>query len=505
MPRWRATSDRPAAAGDPGDEDLPGRVGDAKRAHHVHQLRQHRVALDHHRQRRSARGSPRAALDHAHRRAARAPGRRNRRACWRSSTRAPQGRCAPNARAPARRCAFRSRRRPTGRPGSPARPRPAPGDAARASTPLWPGGGSLPWPAGAGPTMMNSPAAIGRRSCTSPCLSRLASASGAFDQGGIDLAVLDRVEDRQRRAGDELDADAGIGFERVLEAAGEPGFDQRPVRADAQRPHAAPTRPGQRRAVPRSAPAKRQTGERRCIADYCGAGGNAGRGQGPSPGQYTRVTRDREPPTEVRCVAHAPRRLGHGERDIRILSSRPSLPALSHRPADLAPLQPSRLDLSMNRPMALGATSDPPAYRPPSQARSAGSRDMAALTEAEDVVLVRRQRRRVRPAVRPAGRRRHPHQARSRSGVRTAFWPVQQPERRRPRRGPHLHLLRARGRRRPDQQLDGAGGDARHAADRPADGTPALFKRLRCAGGRCTWCRSRWARSAPTSPTSASS
>ena len=40
------------------------------------------------------------------------------------------------------------------------------------------------------------------------------------------------------------------------------------------------------------------------------------------------------------------------------------------------------------------------------------------------------------------------------------------PGRRRPRRGPHLHLLRARGRRRPDQQLARPGRDAR-AARRP--------------------------------------
>ena len=37
------------------------------------------------------------------------------------------------------------------------------------------------------------------------------------------------------------------------------------------------------------------------------------------------------------------------------------------------------------------------------------------------------------------------------------------PQRRGARRGPHLHLLRERARRRPDQQLDGPGRDAREA------------------------------------------
>ena len=48
------------------------------------------------------------------------------------------------------------------------------------------------------------------------------------------------------------------------------------------------------------------------------------------------------------------------------------------------------------------------------------------------------------------------------------------PERRRPGRGPHLHLLRARGRRRPDQQLEGPGRDARQAR--------RAVPRLRCSG-----------------------
>ena len=54
------------------------------------------------------------------------------------------------------------------------------------------------------------------------------------------------------------------------------------------------------------------------------------------------------------------------------------------------------------------------------------------------------------------------------------------PGRRRPRRGPHLHLLRARGRRRPDEQLARPGRDARDAR-RPVP-------RARCRAARCTSC-----------------
>ena len=70
------------------------------------------------------------------------------------------------------------------------------------------------------------------------------------------------------------------------------------------------------------------------------------------------------------------------------------------------------------------------------------------------------------------------------------------PRRRRARRGPHVHLLGARDRRRPDQQLD---------ATRPRCARRcAASSTARCAGARCTSCRSRWARSARRSRTSAS-
>ena len=43
------------------------------------------------------------------------------------------------------------------------------------------------------------------------------------------------------------------------------------------------------------------------------------------------------------------------------------------------------------------------------------------------------------------------------------------PQRRGARGRPHLHLLREKGKRRPHQQLDGPGRDARHAATGKAD------------------------------------
>ena len=117
-----------------------------------------------------------------------------------------------------------------------------------------------------------------------------------------------------------------------------------------------------------------------------------------------------------------------------------------------------------------------PGARPPRQADRLGRRDGRAHRR-QGRLLVRRQRRRVRAPRRAALRRRHLHQARS--GAAAAQLPgAQQPERRRPGRGPHLHLLRARGRRRPDQQLEGARRDARAAADRPRRRHAAALSRL---------------------------
>ncbi len=89
--------------------------------------------------------------------------------------------------------------------------------------------------------------------------------------------------------------------------------------------------------------------------------------------------------------------------------------------------------------------------------------EIAALTKPDTHLLVRRLARRIRPPVRRDGRRRHHEEAEP--GQAPEQLPgLLRPVRRRARRRPHLHLLRQQGRRRPDQQLDGAGRDARHAA-----------------------------------------
>ncbi len=124
-------------------------------------------------------------------------------------------------------------------------------------------------------------------------------------------------------------------------------------------------------------------------------------------------------------------------------------------------------------------------------------RDIAARSRPERHRLVRRLAAGIRPAVRGDGRD---------AGTLRRLNPAKRPEQlprlvrsvgRRARRGPHVHLQRARGGRRPDEQLGGAGRDA--PQDRRACSKAA------CAGARCTSCRFRWARSAARSRTSASS
>ena len=83
--------------------------------------------------------------------------------------------------------------------------------------------------------------------------------------------------------------------------------------------------------------------------------------------------------------------------------------------------------------------------------------------------------RRIRRGVRrgsPAARRRRDLRALSRRQAAQLLPGAVGPGRRRPRRGPHVHLLGARGRRRPDQQLARARRDARPAR-RPVRGLDA--------------------------------
>ena len=77
--------------------------------------------------------------------------------------------------------------------------------------------------------------------------------------------------------------------------------------------------------------------------------------------------------------------------------------------------------------------------------------------------LVRRQRRGIQPSVRRDGRERHDETVEPGEAAQQLLGGVG-PVGRRAGRGPHVHLQRARGGRRPDQQLGRPGGDARDAA-----------------------------------------
>ena len=152
-----------------------------------------------------------------------------------------------------------------------------------------------------------------------------------------------------------------------------------------------------------------------------------------------------------------------------------------------------RLELQMNHPSMEGLRLNVPAYV--KHARLiAWVADMAALTEAADVYWCDGSEAEYDRLCAATGRRRHLQEAEP--GAAPEQLPgLQRPERRGARRRPHLHLLRAQGRRRPDQQLDGPGRDARAAADRRRQrAVPAAA----CAAARCTWCRSPWARWART-------
>ena len=126
----------------------------------------------------------------------------------------------------------------------------------------------------------------------------------------------------------------------------------------------------------------------------------------------------------------------------------------------------------MNRPAMEGLRLNVPAYVKHDRLVSWVA-EIAALTQAADVYWCDGSRGRIRPPVRAAGRRRH-LQAAEPGQAPQQLPRLLRSERRRARRGPHLHLQRDEGRRRPDQQLDGAGRDARAAAD-PGRRHAALF------------------------------
>ena len=94
--------------------------------------------------------------------------------------------------------------------------------------------------------------------------------------------------------------------------------------------------------------------------------------------------------------------------------------------------------------------------------------EVAALTTPDGDPLGRRVRRGVGPADDPARRRRHLHPAQPRQEAEQLLRGLR-PQRRRPGRGPHLHLLRGREGRRLHEQLEVAGRDE-GPDDRPLQG-----------------------------------
>ena len=228
-----------AAAGDPGKEDLAGRMADAKRAHRMHVLDQLRIAFDDDCQRRPAERRPSAAVDQrigalrAHlgdERLLRIGGDVPRRG-GRDLRRAPE-RLLGDVRAGA---VTGGQEHQAGRVG-----------------------------VGLDADLVErlDAALAGRRQAAARRLRRrrtdqdelaLADGSAVVDQalggerllgvgdvqeGGVDFAFAKRIEHGERRPGNEQEGDPGIGAEGLLQAACESRFDQRPVGAEPQRPRA---------------------------------------------------------------------------------------------------------------------------------------------------------------------------------------------------------------------------------------------------------------------------
>ena len=315
-------------------------------------------------------------------------------------------------------------------------------------------------------------------------------------------------------AGNEQDGDARIGAEGALEAARQARFGERVVDAEAHR--AAPLGRLLRRVPAGEGRCRQGSGDEEAAARHpcIIAAGDRGPRSG---GRWDRRSKGVRPGATLASsprTSAPPRPLRH-----RPTSRDPPAAAIRSGQAPRSPLSRSpRPRRSIARIHLLRACHDciahEPLFRPrnrharpgacsPRQADRLGRRDGRA-DRRQGRLLVRRQRCRVRAPRRPALRRRHLHQARS--GAAPAQLPgAQQPERRRrvERTAPSSAASARRTRARP---TTGRRPPRCARSCRPA--SPTARRRSFAAAwpaARCTSCRSRWARSAPTSRTSASS
>ena len=294
---------------------------------------------------------------------------------------------------------------------------------------------------------MNSPAAIARRSWTSPCRVERFLGLGRVDERRVDLAVADRLEHGERRAGNDQDGDAGIGAERVLQAARQARVDQGAIDAEAQRPAAlakasaptqAPTTAGvasaggkeRRRLSIRSLLRRRPVDGRSAAADWPGATLADPKNRRQAPAAETPISRVATSRRRPRC---RPASTSPSARPDCAIGTR-------SRPNSVISSELLMIASPTNRLLSSGRRRPRAGPRPPRQARRLGRRNGGADRGDATSTGATAATPSTTGSCGAAGRRRHVHQAQPEAAP-AQLSRAQQPERRRARRGPHLHLL----------------------------------------------------------------